>query len=258
MNVTGHLLAILAALAAGFVNALAGGGTLITFPTLLGIGLPAVSANMTSSVALLPGFLGGSLAQRTDLAGQKKRLGFLLPAAVLGGLIGALLLLSTSEKVFTQIVPFLILAASILLAVQAPLRNWLDRRRDHAAGKFIPEAWVFLPVFLCAIYGGYFGAGMSVIVLALLALLINDSLTRLNALKQSIAFSVNFTAALLFVFSGRVSWSVALVMMAGALLGGTLGGRLARRVKPSTLRWIVVALGFTVGVIYLVRTYFLK
>jgi uncharacterized protein len=258
MNFMSHLIAALAALAAGFVNALAGGGTLITFPTLLGIGLPAVSANMTSSVALCPGFLGGTLAQRSDLKGQQKRLLIVLPAAVLGGLTGALLLLRTSEKVFTEIVPFLILAASVLLAVQARLRNWLARRQEHGTGRSIPEAWVFLPVFLCAIYGGYFGAGMSVILLALLALLINDSLTRLNVLKQSIAFTTNITAALLFVFSGRVVWSVALVMMAGALLGGSLGGRLAGRVKPATLRWIVVALGFTVGVIYLIRTYFLK
>jgi uncharacterized membrane protein YfcA len=152
----------------------------------------------------------------------------------------------------------MILLASALLAVQAPLRNWLTRRQTRASAKPIPEAWIFLPIFLCAIYGGYFGAGMSVIVLAILGLLLNDSLTRLNALKQTIAFSTNFTAALLFIFSGKVVWSVAAVMMVGALLGGMMGGRLAGRVKPATLRWIVVAIGFTVGMIYLIRTYFLS
>ena len=144
-----------------------------------------------------------------------------------------------------------------LLAVQAPLRNWLARRQAHTSSKSTPEPWIFLAVFLCAIYGGYFGAGMSVIVLALLALLLNDSLTRLNAIKQTIAFSANITAALLFIVSGKVVWSVAVVMMAGALLGGSLGGRLASRVKSDVLRWIVVSIGLFVGMIYLVRTFFL-
>ena len=144
-----------------------------------------------------------------------------------------------------------------LLALQTPLRNWLTRRRENAAIRSIPEAWIFLPVFLGAIYGGYFGAGLSIILLAVLGLVLNDTLTRLNALKQCIAFAANVSAALLFIFSGKVVWSVALVMMVGALLGGSLGGRLASRVKPGTLRWIVVAVGFVVGLIYLVKTYFL-
>ena len=257
MTLIGHLFAALAALAAGLTNALAGGGTLITFPTLLAIGISALSANVTSTVALCPGFLGGTLAQINDLKGQKKRLWFGLTAGVLGGLTGAFLLLRTTEKLFTNLVPFMILLASTLLAVQTPLRNWMARRQAKGSSKPIPEAWFCLPVFLGAIYGGYFGAGYSVILLAILGLLLNDSLTRLNALKQSIAFSVNITAALLFAFSGKVIWSVAIVMMVGALLGGSLGGRLAGKVKPATLRWIVVSIGFTVGIIYLVKTFFL-
>ena len=252
-----HLLAGLSALAAGIINALAGGGTLITFPTLLAIGLTPISANVTSSTALCPGFLGGTLAQKEDLKDQKKRLLIVVPAAILGGLTGAILLLQTAEKLFSNLVPFMILFASALLAVQIPLRNWLMRRQTHDSTKPIPEALIFLPVFLCAIYGGYFGAGMSVIVLALLGMFLNDSLTRLNALKQTIAFSANFTAALLFIFSGKVVWGIAVVMMAGALLGGSLGGRLASRVRPAVLRWIVVSIGLVVGTIYLVRTYFL-
>jgi uncharacterized protein len=256
MNLIGYLFAGLAALAAGMVNALAGGGTLITFPTLLAIGLAPVSANVTSTLALSPGFLGGTLAQINDLKGQKKRFWIGFTAAVLGGMTGAILLLQTTEKFFTNLVPFMILLASCLLAIQTPLRNWMARRQAQGNAKSIPEAWFFLPVFLGAIYGGYFGAGYSVILLAILSLLLNDTLTRLNALKQSIAFSVNVTAALLFVFSGKVVWSVAAVMMLGALLGGSMGGRLAGRVKPATLRWIVVSIGFVVGMIYLVKTYF--
>ena len=258
MPLLNYFFAILSSLAAGLVNALAGGGTLITFPTLIAIGLTAVSANVTNTIALCPGFLGGTLAQANDLKDQKKRLWTVLPAAVLGGLAGGLLLLRTSEKLFTNLVPFLILIASTLLAVQNPLRSWLACRQEKRGTKSPPEAWIFLPVFLGAIYGGYFGAGLSVIMLAVLGLILNDNLTRLNALKQVIAFSANVAAALLFVFSGKVVWSVGAVMMVGALLGGSLGGRLASRVKPATLRWIVVAIGFTVGMIYLVRTYFLS
>lgn len=251
-----HLIAGLSALAAGIINALAGGGTLITFPALLAIGLAPISANVTNTIALCPGFLGGTLAQVNDLKDQKKRLWIVLPAAVLGGVTGAILLLRTNEKLFSSLVPFMILLASILLAIQTPLRNWMQRRKDNRSVRNIPEAWLFLPVFLGGIYGGYFGAGLSVILLAVLALISNDTLTRLNALKQSIAFFINITAALLFVFSGKVVWGLALVMMAGALLGGSLGGRIASRVKSSTLRWIVVAIGFLVGVVYLLKNSF--
>ncbi len=257
MPITSYLLAALAAIAAGLINALAGGGTLITFPVLLAVGLPAVSANVTNTVALLPGYLGGTMAQANDLKGQRKRLWLLIPAGALGGLVGGILLLQTGEKLFTQLVPFLILIASALLAIQNPVRKWLSRRQESGSGRPVNEYWAFLPVFLAAIYGGYFGAGLSVIVLAVLGLVINENLTRLNAIKQVIAFAANTAAALFFVFSGKVNWIFALVMAVGALLGGSLGGRIAGRVKPSTLRWLVVAVGFIVGMIYLVRTFFL-
>ncbi len=255
MPLINYFLAALAAVAAGLTNALAGGGTLITFPVLLAIGLPAVSANVTNTVALCPGFLGGTLAQSKDLQGQKKRLWTVLPAGILGGLVGGYLLLITSEKLFTNLVPFLILIASALLAVQNPVRNWLTRRLERGQSAHPSEYWIFLPVFLGAIYGGYFGAGLSVIMLSVLGLVLNDNLTRLNALKQVIAFAANLTAAVLFAFSGKVYWTIGLVMAVGALLGGVLGGRIAGRIKPSTLRLIVVILGFVVGTIYLVKTY---
>jgi hypothetical protein len=163
------------------------------------------------------------------------------------------LLLNTGEKLFTRLVPFLILLASGLLAVQDPLRAWLTRRAAQAGSATTSEKWAMLPVGLAAVYGGYFGAGLSVIVLAVLGLTLEDTLTRLNALKQSVAFSVNIAAALFFVFSGKVVWPAALVMAVGALLGGSLGGRLAGRIKPATLRWIVVVIGVVVAIIYLVR-----
>jgi uncharacterized membrane protein YfcA len=245
-------LAALAAVAAGAVNALAGGGTLVTFPTLTALGLTAVDANVTNTIALAPGHLGATLAQKQDLGGQAARVRRLVPAALLGGLAGGLLLLFTTEKVFRQLVPFLILLASALLAVQEPLRRWLVRRLGGRHGSH--EGLAVLPVFAASVYGGYFGAGLSVIVLAALGLVVDDSLTRLNATKQAIGFSANAAAAALFLFSGRVHWPAALVMLVAAVAGGWLGGRLAGRVRPATLRTVVVTVGVVVGLVYLLRT----
>jgi uncharacterized membrane protein YfcA len=243
----------LAAVGAGAVNALAGGGTLITFPVLTAVGVPAVAANVTNTVALCPGYFGATMAQAEDLRGQRSRLWFLVPAGALGGIVGGVLLLNTGERLFRALVPFLILLASGLLAVQEPVRAWLTRRAAQSASKPRSERWAALPAGLAAIYGGYFGAGLSVIVLAVLGLLLDDSLTRLNALKQAIALSINVAAAVLFVFSGQVVWSAALVMAVGALVGGALGGRLAGRIRPATLRSIVVVIGVGVSVIYFLR-----
>ena len=243
----------LAAVGAGAVNAIAGGGTLITFPALTFVGVPAVAASITNTVALVPGYLGATAAQAKDLAGQRRRVWLLTPAAALGGVVGGLLLVNTSEKLFTNLVPFLILLAAALLGFQDRLRGWVMRRAAQAGRAALPETWAVLPVFLAAIYGGYFGAGLSVIVLAVLALVLDDTLTRLNGLKQAIAFAVNVAAALFFLFSGRVVWSAAAVMAVGALLGGVLGGRLASRIRPQTLRRVVITVGVAVALVYLAR-----
>lgn len=252
MTTLGFVLIGLAALAGGLVNALAGGGTLITFPMLTAVGIPAVAASVTNTVALCPGYLGATLAQAGDLRGQRRRLLLLLPASVIGGVAGGILLLNTGERVFRALVPFLILLAAVLLAVQDPLRRWLTRRGGQA-GTPPREGWAALPVGLAAVYGGYFGAGLSVIVLAVLGLALDNSLTRLNGLKQAIALGVNVAAAVFFLFSGQVVWPAALVMAAGALAGGALGGRLAGRIKPTVLRRVVVIVGVLVALVYLVR-----
>lgn len=242
----------LAAVAAGAVNALAGGGTLISFPMLTAVGVPAVAANVTNTIALSPGYLGATIAQAGDLRGQARRLQLLLPASIVGGVMGGIVLLNTEERLFRALVPFLILLASALLAVQEPVRAWVLRRSGQAADS-TSEAWTTLPVAMAAIYGGYFGAGVSVIVLAVLGLVLDDTLTRLNALKQAISFSINIAAAVFFLFSGQVVWSAALVMAIGAVVGGALGGRLAGRIQPGTLRRIVVIIGVVIAGIYLVR-----
>ncbi len=248
------VLIALAAVAAGAVNALAGGGTLITFPMLTAVGVPAVPANVTNTVALLPGYFGATLAQRRDLRGQEHRLWWAIPAGIVGGLIGGILLLRTGERLFRDLVPYLILLASGLLALQDPLRKWVARRMaSRSDGGTAHERWAALPVGVAAIYGGYFGAGLSVIVLAVLAVVLGDNLTRLNALKQAVAFATNTAAAIFFLFSGQVLWPAAAVMAVGALIGGVLGGKLAGRIKPSVLRYVVVTIGVIVAVIYLVR-----
>jgi uncharacterized protein len=257
MPIINYVLAFMVTTAAGMINALAGGGTLLTFPFLLAIGLPPVTANVTNTLGLFPGSLAGTLAQANDLKGQRNRLWIVIPTAFLGGLTGGILLLKTNEALFSNLVPFLILLAACLLAIQAPLHNWLAHRQVSGTSKVIPETWLLLPVFMGAVYGGYFGAGLGIILLAVFGLLLKNSLAELNVLKQLIAFTTNFTASVLFIFSGKAVWSIAAVMMAGALLGGTLGGRLASKVKPAALRWIMVTIGFIVGMIYLVRTYFI-
>jgi uncharacterized membrane protein YfcA len=245
--------ACLAAVAAGAVNALAGGGTLITFPMLTFLGVPAVAANVTNTVALCPGYFGGTLAQWNDLRGQKQRLWLVVPASIVGGVLGGFLLLQTGERLFRELVPYLILLASALLAIQDPVRAWLTRRLGQGQSGAGLERWTWLPVGLASVYGGYFGAGLSVMVLSALGLTLDDSLTRLNALKQAVAFSVNVAAAIFFLFSGQVLWAAALVMAAGALVGGVLGGRLAGRIKASTLRWTVVGVGVIISMVYFVR-----
>jgi uncharacterized protein len=243
----------LAALAAGAINALAGGGTLITFPILLAIGVPPIAANVTNTVALCPGFMGGILAQLKDLSGQRQRFWTFLCASAIGGIAGGALLLRTGERAFQSLVPFLIFIASCLLAIQGVTRIWLVRRSDAPEAKPKSEIWAVLLIGLVAVYGGYFGVAMSVVVLSLLGLMINDTLTRLNAIKQTVAFGANGAAAVLFIFSGKVVWLIALVMAAGALAGGSLGGRLAGHIKPDTLRWTVVSIGLILTIIYFAR-----
>lgn len=253
MDIMQLMLVGLAAVAGGVVNALAGGGTLITFPVLMAVGVPAVSANITNTVALCPGYLGGTFAQLRDLKGQSLRLWIVLPAGVLGGIGGGYLLLNTGEQVFRAVVPYLIFMAVALMAVQDRLRALILRGAGKAEGASLHDAWVLVPIIPAAIYGGFFGAGVSIIVVAVLGLVLHDNIVRLNALKQAVSFAINIAAAVYFLFSGQVVWAAALVMAVGAIAGGVLGGRLAGRISPKVLRGLVIVIGTVVGIIYLVR-----
>lgn len=256
------VIAAAAALAAGALNALAGGGTLLLYPALVALGLPAISANLHCSVALCPGYLGAAFAQRQQLAGQRARLGAMAPVALAGGVAGALLLLHTGERQFEQAIPWLILLASLALAVQESLGARLARRAaggavDGAAAGAVSTAtrsyYFLIPMLSAAVYAGYFGAGVSVVLLALLGLAYNDSLTRLNALKQALALAANAGAVLVFAVHAQVNWRLVSLLAACALLGGFLGGRLANRVSPASLRRLVVVFGLALAAYYFVR-----
>jgi uncharacterized membrane protein YfcA len=188
------------------------------------------------------------IGQARDLKGQARRLWLLAPVALAGGLLGGLLILVSSEKLFQALVPWLLLGGCALLGVQDQIRAALQRR-SGALG----IGWAVFPVFLGAIYGGYFGAGLSVIFLAVLGLTLDDSLTRLNGLKQALALSANLAAVLLFARSELLVWSAALVMAVGSLFGGALGGRLASVISPKALRLIVIGIGVGVAILFFVR-----
>jgi len=249
MTLTELGIAATAAAGAGALNALAGGGTLISFPALLALGVPPIAANVTNAVALSPGYFGATIAQRHNLRGQGRRLWLCVPAAILGGLAGGMILLRTHERTFQQLIPWMLCIASLLLASQNRVRAAVAQRLSHAHST-ANSVVVVVPVLLAGIYGGFFTAGMSVIVLAVLGATLDDTLTRLNALKQATAFAVNIAAAVFFLFSGRVIWTLAASMAVGASIGGAAGGRIASRMNPDVLRWFVVTVGLALAIYY--------
>jgi uncharacterized membrane protein YfcA len=239
-----YAVAAAAAFAAGLVNAVAGGGTLLSFPALIALGLPALDANMTNTVGLTAGYVGGSLAQRRDLAGRSG-LRFLLLAGALGGLSGGILLRTSSEALFRKLVPHLILRACVLLFAQEPLKRRLAAGAREGSGRVTPT--VLIALVVAGLYGGYFGAALSIMLLGGLGLVLDGSLTQLNAIKQALSGVINAVAAVYFAVAGRVHWQFAAVMMIFSLAGGHLGGRVAARLPPRALRAVVIVVGTLVA-----------
>lgn len=246
MTALDALLAALAGLAAGFVNAVAGGGTLISFPALVALGVPAVSANVTNTVALCPGYLGGAWAQRGELRDFTHHFRSLFAVVVVGSLAGAILLLNTSDDAFRAIVPWLILLACALLATQNLVRRRLAHRVVDESQPIPP--WGLIAIGATAVYGGYFGAGIGVMLLAVLGVVFTAPLNRLNALKQALQLAINGVAAIWFVFTGPVHWGFAAAVAVGSLVGGSIGGRTAGRINPDVLRAVVVTAGVVIAV----------
>jgi uncharacterized membrane protein YfcA len=237
-----------AGLAAGAINTIVGSGTLVTFPTLLAVGIAPVPANVSNTIGLVAGSVSGAVGYRNELAGQRRRILAMVPAAALGAAIGAVLLL-VYPGAFRVVVPYLILTGVVLLLVQPYVaRRQLQRGkvREH------PGAVLHAGTFLTAIYGGYFGAAQSVIYLALLGISLDDDLQRLNALKNVMTAIVNGVAAVLFLFSGKVVWLVVLLLLVGSTVGGQIGAVLGRRIPPNVLRIVVAVVGTAVAVKLLV------
>jgi uncharacterized membrane protein YfcA len=246
VDALGHLGAAAAAFVAGGINAVAGGGTLVSFPALLALGVPSVSANATNTVALCPGYFGGAFAQRDDLEGRHGLLRSLLVVAALGGLMGSILLVLSSDELFSTIVPFLILGACFLLGFQGRIRKVL-RIGERTGPRHRASPALIVATLGAAIYGGYFGAGLGIMLLAVLGVLLDDPLRVLNAMKSSLSLVINAAAAIFLAFSGKVVWSLVAVMAAAALGGGVVGGRVASRLDPRALRAIVVTFGIAVA-----------
>lgn len=234
----GEVLLVLAGgLVAGTANTIAGGGSLLTFPLLVALGLPPLDANVTNTVGIAPAAVGGLLGYQRELTGQRRRLIGLLPYAVVGAVLGAVLLLTTPARVFTRVVPALIVVACLVLLAQRPLARALERRRRS---RF---SLLRAGLFVTAVYGGYFGAAVSVLVLALLAVTIDDALQRLNALKVPLAGAMNLVSGIAFAFFGPVHWVYVLVLAPATLVGGRIGAAAARRVPDQPLRIAVVVIG---------------
>ena len=240
---------------AGGLNAVAGGGTLLTFPALVAVGLPVVSANVTNTVALVPGYAGGIAGYRRELDGQSATVRRLLPVVLLGASIGATLLLVTSKRVFGVIVPFLVLGASLLLLAQPRLQRRLQRPHPRTGEARAGERRVLVAVgvFLAAIYGGYFGGVLGVVLLATLGIAMTDHLQRLNALKNVLQFAINGVAVIVFALFGPVQWGIVLVMAPLTALGGWSGSRAARRLRPEVLRRTVGVFGIVCAVVLAIR-----
>lgn len=232
-------------LVAGAVNAIAGGGSLITFPLLVGLGLPGVAANVSNALSVAPGYAASAVGSRPDLVGQGPRIRTLIPVAILGTLCGSAILLFTPRSVFDVVVPFLLLLAALLMALQG--------RLTRMAGKPANSPWKFrLAVFLCGCYGGYFNAAMGVLLIAGLALVLDEPLRRISALKNVFAAVVGATTVLLYSVFGPVNWAVVGVLAPATIIGGFVGARVARRLPSSVLRWVIVVFATAVAVVLFV------
>lgn len=242
----GVLLAV-AGLASGIANSVAGGGSLISFPALLWAGYPAVSANVTNSVSLWPGYLSSVGPYRDDLAAQRQRVIPLAITGSLGGLVGTVLLLVAPADVFDAIVPYLVMVAVLLLAVQPRVAE-IVRRRARTDRAEHHSVQLHVSLFLAATYGGYFGGGLGVILLAVLGIFLADDLSKLNGLKNALSLTINTIALIGFGIFGPVAWIAVAVMGPASMVGGVLGSRLAKRISARTLRWAVMAWGTAVAI----------
>ena len=243
---------LLAGMAAGTINTVVGSGTLITFPTLLAFGIPPVTANVSNTIGLVPGVASGVVGYRRELVGQRARAVRLGSASVVGGIVGAVLLLVLPSEAFSAIVPALIVVGLLLVVLQPRISAWVDVRHGGARCDFGPW-WVWPAVLGTGVYGGYFGAAQGVILMGVLGIGIADALQRLNGLKNVLAGLVNGVAGLIFALVADVDWVVVALIAVGSVIGGQLGATVGRRLSSTVLRVVIVVVGLVALVSFLLK-----
>lgn len=241
---------VLSGAAAGAINAVAGGGTLVTFPTLLAFGTSPVMANATSTLALVIGTAGGVFGYRRHLEAARTWLWRFVPVSIAGGWIGSWLLTHTSDRVFSKLVPFLILFATVLFVAQGAFRRWAGVDQRGVAHGRHQAVWVAIAFqFGVAIYGGYFGAGIGILMLASLGFIGLTNIHEMNALKTVLGSLINLVAATWFIFAGLIHWPRAGVMTVGALAGYFIGSHYSQRIPQARVRQIITAIGFIIAAV---------
>ena len=237
------LVIFVAGCAAGISNGIAGGGTFISFPTLLALGIPTLTANMSSSVGILPSTFGGVRGFRRELRIHRHLLRELLPTCVLGSGVGTALLLVGSNHTFSIVVPWLIGMATVLFAVAPRVTRWLARKESTSHPSAVRRRSLFAGIFVASMYGGYFGAGLGIVLLAVMALTLPYDLNVLQGLRVALSLLINVVAGVVFVVRGHLALQAVLVLLVGALVGGWLGTLLIRRVSPTAVRAMVIIIG---------------
>ena len=247
---------ILAAMLGGALNAVAGGGSLISFPSLVAFGVPALNANATNTAALWPGSVSGTLGYREDLKGQGRLLLVLLIPSLVGGLLGAVILVYTPKELFDHIVPFLVLFATVMFAIQERVKRFVNGAAtgDREEGQLGRVVGFVFNLFI-ATYGGYFGAAMSIMLMASLSIIGLRDIHRINALKTTLAIAINGIALVFFSINSIIRWDLALMMAIGSIVGGYGAARLIKRVPQERIRQFVILVGVVVSAWLFARAY---
>ncbi len=249
-----HIILAATALAAGIQNAMAGGGTLYTFPALEHYVGP-VHANATSTVALVTGSIAGAWGFREELKSTRKWLWWLVPPCLVGGVIGTWLVMAFPESVFKALVPWLILAAATLFLLQPYIAKWVGAGKPHEEPSPLVKLGVVVFQFIVAIYGGYFGAGIGILMISSLSMMGLGDIHRVNALKAFLAACINIVSVFMWVAGGKVEWRFVPVMAAAAIVGGYAGARLSQRMNKKLLRWLIIGIGFGLSAYYFARRF---
>lgn len=255
MNLFDGAVILAAGVLAGIINVVAGAGTLITFPTLLALGVPPVVANVSNTVGLVPASITGAYGYRHELKGQWHAVGLMAAFSAVGGIIGGLLLLALPPASFSAVVPFLLIGAAVLAGIQPRVARFVRRNASEREGQETRAVTfgLILGVLATGVYGGYFGAAQGVVLLALLGILWSTDMNRANGAKNVLAGIANIVSSIIFISSGTVDWTIALLVGVGSAVGGVIGARIGRKLPAPVLRAILVIVALTAAVVLFLR-----